>query len=81
MAKSFGYEVQAVFFDVPLDVCLDRNRQRERSVSEDVMRRMAEKLKPPVFERGLREDHGGAGEERRVAFQRARVAYYRPADN
>jgi predicted kinase len=53
MAKSFGYEVQAVFFDVPLEVCLERNRQRDRSVSEDVMRRMAEKLKPPVFEEGF----------------------------
>ncbi len=53
MAKSFGYEVQAVFFDVPLAVCLERNRQRDRSVSEDVMRRMAEKLKPPVFEEGF----------------------------
>jgi predicted kinase len=53
MAKSFGYEVQAVFFDVPLEVCLDRNRQRERSVSEDVMRKMGEKLKPPVFEEGF----------------------------
>ena len=41
MAKSFGYEVQAVFFDVPLEVCLERNRQRDRSVSEEVMRRMA----------------------------------------
>ena len=53
MAKSFGYEVQAVFFDVPLDVCLERNRKRDRSVSEDVMRKMAEKLKPPVFEEGF----------------------------
>ena len=53
MAKSFGYEVQAVFFDVPLDVCLERNRQRDRSVSEDVMRKMAEKLKPPLFEEGF----------------------------
>jgi predicted kinase len=53
MAKSFGYEVQAVFFDVPLDVCLDRNSQRERSVSDDVMRKMAEKLKPPAFEEGF----------------------------
>ena len=53
MAKSFGYEVQAVFFDVPLDMCLDRNRQRDRSVSEDIMRKMAEKLKPPVFEEGF----------------------------
>jgi predicted kinase len=53
MAKSFGYEVQAVFFDVPLEVCLERNSQRDRSVSEDIMRKMAEKLKPPVFEEGF----------------------------
>ena len=53
MSKSFGYEVQAVFFDVPLEVCLQRNRQRDRSVSEDIMRKMAEKLKPPVFEEGF----------------------------
>jgi len=53
MAKSFGYEVQAVFFDVPLDVCLERNAKRDRSVSEDIMRKMAEKLKPPVFEEGF----------------------------
>jgi predicted kinase len=53
MAKSFGYEAQAVFFDVPLQVCLERNRARDRMVSEDVMRKMAEKLKPPVFEEGF----------------------------
>ena len=53
MAQSFGYEVQAVFFDVPLDVCLERNSKRERSVSEDVMRRMADRRKPPVFEEGF----------------------------
>jgi predicted kinase len=53
MAKSFGYEVQAVFFDVPLEVCLERNRSRDRSVSEEVMRRMGERLKPPVFEEGF----------------------------
>jgi predicted kinase len=53
MSKSFGYEVQAVFFDVPLEVCLERNRSRDRMVSEEVMRKMAEKLKPPVFEEGF----------------------------
>ena len=53
MAKSFGYEVQAVFFDVPLDVCLERNSKRDRSVSGDVMRKMAERLKPPVFDEGF----------------------------
>jgi predicted kinase len=53
MARSLGYEVQAVFFDVPLEVCLDRNRRRERVVPEDVMRRMAAKLKAPTFEEGF----------------------------
>jgi predicted kinase len=53
MARSFGYEVQALFFDVPLEVCLERNRRRERAVQEDVMRRMAEKLRPPSFKEGF----------------------------
>ncbi len=53
LAKDYGYEVHAVFFDVPLEVCLDRNKRRERVVSEDVMRRMAAKQKPPTFEEGF----------------------------
>ncbi len=53
MAKSFGYEVQAVFFDVPLAVCLERNRKRDRSVSEDIMQKMAERLRPPSFKEGF----------------------------
>jgi predicted kinase len=53
MAKDFGYEVHAVFFDVPVEVCLERNRKRERVVPEDVMQRMAAKLKPPTFAEGF----------------------------
>jgi len=53
MARGFGYDVQAVFFDVPLEVCMERNRRRERVVQEDIMRRMAAKLKPPTFEEGF----------------------------
>jgi predicted kinase len=53
LAKDFGYEVQAVFFDVPVDVCLERNRKRERVVPEEVMRRMAGKLKAPTFDEGF----------------------------
>jgi predicted kinase len=53
MAKSFGYEVQAVFFDVPLEVCLDRNRRRDRVVSEEVMKKMADRLRPPDFKEGF----------------------------
>lgn len=53
LAKDYGYDVQAVFFDVPLEVCLERNRRRERVVGEDVVRRMAAKMKPPTFEEGF----------------------------
>lgn len=53
MAKGFGYEVHAVFFDVPLEVCLERNRKRERQVKEEVIERMAAKLKPPTFDEGF----------------------------
>jgi predicted kinase len=53
MAKSFGYEVQAVFFDVPLEVCLERNKRRERTVSEDVMKKMADRLRAPDFKEGF----------------------------
>ena len=53
LAHDYGYEVQAVFFDVPTEVCLERNRRRERVVPEDVMQRMAAKLRPPSFEEGF----------------------------
>ena len=53
LAKDYSYEVQAVFFDVPVEVCIERNQRRRRSVPEDVMRRMASKLRPPAFTEGF----------------------------
>ena len=53
MAKSFGYDVQAVFFDVPFEVCMERNRRRERTVSDETMQKMAERLRPPSFKEGF----------------------------
>ena len=53
LAKDYGYEVQAVFFDVPVEVCLERNQRRERVVAEDVMRRMSAKLRAPTFNEGF----------------------------
>ena len=53
MARSFGYDVHAVFFDVPLEVCLERNRRRERQVKEELVQRMAAKLRAPAFEEGF----------------------------
>ena len=53
LAKDYNYEVHAVFFDVPLDVCIERHQRRDRVVPEDIMRRMAAKLKPPSFQEGF----------------------------
>ncbi len=53
LAGDYGYEVQAVYFDVPLEICLERNAKRQRVVPEDVMRRMAAKLKAPEFGEGF----------------------------
>ena len=53
LAHDFGYEAHAVFFDVPPEICIERNRRRERNVPEDVMHRMAQKLRPPKFEEGF----------------------------
>jgi predicted kinase len=53
LAKDYNYEVHAIFFDVPLEVCVERHQRRDRVVPEDVMRRMAAKLKPPAFPEGF----------------------------
>ena len=53
MGEQYGYELEALFFDVPLNICLERNRHRSRMVSEDVMRRMAANLTPPTREEGF----------------------------
>jgi predicted kinase len=53
MARSFGYEVHAVFFDVPFEICMERNRRRDRMVSEESMLKMQERLRPPSFQEGF----------------------------
>ena len=62
LGHDYGYEVQAVFFDVPLEVCLERNHKRERVIADDVMRRMSAKLKAPTLRRRLLQDHSSTGE-------------------
>ncbi len=53
MGQIFGCPVEAVHFDVPLEVCRERNRRRGRMVPEDVLERMATKLTPPTVEEGF----------------------------
>jgi predicted kinase len=53
MSRDLGYDVHAVFFDVPLEVCQERNFRRQRVVPEEVMQRMSAKLRPPRFDEGF----------------------------
>ena len=47
IGKAYGCDVEAVYFDVPLEVCRERNAARARVVPEDAMARLAAKLEPP----------------------------------
>jgi predicted kinase len=48
-----GCEMQAVYFDVPLEICKARNAARHRNVPGHVLDRMAAKLVPPSIEEGF----------------------------
>jgi predicted kinase len=53
MGKAYGCDVEAVFFDVPLEVCRERNARRRRVVPEEALAKMAAKLVAPRPEEGF----------------------------
>lgn len=53
IGQQFGCDVEAVFFDVPLTVCRERNQARARVVPDDVLEKMAAKLTVPSLEEGF----------------------------
>jgi predicted kinase len=51
LADQFNCKIEAVYFDVPLEECIRRNRERKRVVPDEVIRKMAERqIKPSVKE-------------------------------
>jgi predicted kinase len=53
IGKSYGCRVEAVFFDVPLEVCRERNARRHRIVPDEAMAKMAARLVIPSCEEGF----------------------------
>jgi predicted kinase len=53
IGRAHGCAMDAVFFDVPLEVCRDRNARRSRVVPEEALEKMAAKLVPPAREEGF----------------------------
>ncbi len=53
IAKKYGCDVEVLFFDVPVEVCLRRNRKRGRVVPDEAISRMQAKLVPPTKAEGF----------------------------
>ncbi len=53
IGKSYGCEVEALFFDVPLEVCQERNAARHRIVPADALARMASRMVEPTVSEGF----------------------------
>lgn len=53
IARAFGCEMEALFFDVPLEVCQERNRRRDRFVPPEAIEQMQAKLVPPSIAEGF----------------------------
>jgi len=53
IARRYSASVEAVFFDVPLEVCRRRNLGRDRRVPEEALERLAARLVPPSRTEGF----------------------------
>lgn len=53
LGQLYAADVEALFFDTPLEVCLDRNHRRSRVVPDEVVRELARRLSPPIAEEGF----------------------------
>jgi predicted kinase len=53
LGQLYECDVEAVFFDVPLEVCIARNQLRGRVVPREAIVAMAGKLAPPSMSEGF----------------------------
>ena len=53
LAKRYGFKLEALYFDVPVEVCIRRNQKRDRIVPDKAIRAMALKLEPPTKQEGF----------------------------
>src|SRR3954453_4317321 len=53
IGNSYGCEIEAVFFDIPFDVCRPRHAGRERIGPEEALLRMSERLIAPSLAEGF----------------------------
>ena len=54
LARRYGSKLEALFFDVPVEVCIQRNKGRDRVVPEAAIRAMASRMSAPSKAEGFR---------------------------
>lgn len=53
IANEYSCKAEAIFFDVPVQICRRRNRSRGRRVPEEAMQRLAARLRAPTPAEGF----------------------------
>ena len=53
LAQRYGCTLEALFFDVPVEICIARNQARGRVVPEAAIRKMAQQMIPPAAGEGF----------------------------
>jgi predicted kinase len=53
LAQRHGCEIEALFFDVPTEVCIQRNQARDRIVPNQAILDMARNIEPPTEAEGF----------------------------
>jgi predicted kinase len=53
LAQRYGCTLEALFFDIPVEICMARNQARERVVPEEALHKMALQMIPPALEEGF----------------------------
>jgi len=53
LGQLYDCEVEAIFFDTPIEICIARNQARSRIVPNEALLMMARKLVPPSVAEGF----------------------------
>ena len=55
IAQHYGCTLEALFFDIPIEICIARNQSRDRMVPVEAIRKMAQVMVPPSVDEGFTE--------------------------
>ena len=53
IAKKYNYEISAIVLTVPIETCVERDKNRDRTVGENVIKKFYSRIEPVSFEEGF----------------------------